>query len=231
MKKISSLLIFLSLSFSLTAQKAKYYTVKPGENIQDIVPSEEAFQYPQFQQGTVIFRTGVRSTSRLNYNFLFEEMQFISPKSDTLVILNPEEVESVKIGNDTYYYTNKRFVKLDTVVGNIKLGIAGFFSTVSKKKIGGYGETIEGTADSHQSLVVPTSAKFNLTPNFVTTVVRRRSAFIGNKFNQFVPLTRKNIFSFYPDKEEQLKQYFNSRKVDISQYQDVVDLLKYMSKL
>lgn len=231
MKSIISLLFLLPLCISLAAQKVKYYTVQPGENIQDVVPKYEAFEYPQFQTGVVIFRTGVRSSSRLNYNFLFEEMQFISPKADTLVINNPEEVESVKIGKDTYYYTSKRFVKLDTVIGDLKLGIAGFFTTVSKKKIGGYGETIEGTADSHLSLVVPTSGKFDLTPNFVTTIVRRRSAFISNKFNQFVPLTRKNIFSFYPEKEDKLKQYFNNHKVDLSSYSDVIALLTYMSKL
>lgn len=231
MKKISTLLFFLSICLALYAQDTKYYKTQPGENILDVIPQEERYEYKQFQQGRVIFKTGVKSTSRLNYNFLLEEMQFISAGADTLAILNPEAVESVTIGNDVYYFAENRFIKLDTVFGNIKLGIAGFFTQVSSKKIGGYGETIDGSADSYSALVVPTNAKIDLTANFVTTVVRRKSAFLGNQFNQFVPLTKKSIFSFYPDKESILRRYFNEHKVDLTKYKDVVALLTYMSKM
>lgn len=219
---------FAVLTFCGFSQKTKYYTIQPGENILDIIPKSEMYEYPAFQSGVVYFKNGKRSAAKLNYNFAHEEILFITNTSDTLTIINPEEVRYVSIGKDEFYYATNRFVKLDTTIGKVKLGIAGFFAIVSKKRIGAYGSTTDGGSDSYGSYVVPNNAKLELIPNVVTTVTYSKALFIGNRFNQFIPVNKKNIFSFYPEKEEKLKQYLKDHKVIFSEYEHVISLVKHM---
>ncbi|MEJ8816828.1 hypothetical protein [Lacibacter sp. H407] len=227
----SILLIVLLLTYlSPFAQTQKKYTIQPGESLLEIVPKNEMYEYPGFQEGVVYFRNGVRSKARLNYNFINEEILFVSPDNDTLTILNPNEVKSVNIGSDQFFYATNRFVKLDTVIGDIKIGVAGFFVVVGKRKVGAYGSTTDGGTDSYGSFVTPANVKLDLVPNIVTTIARRNALFIGNKFNQFITVTKKNIFSLYPEKEAELVKYLNNTKVDFTSRQHLVQLIEYMSR-
>jgi|GEM_PF-1200587 len=219
-------IVFAVCGFS---QKVKYYTVQPGENILDVVPKAEMYEYPAFEPGVVYFKNGRRSAAKLNYNFVHEEILFITGANDTLTITNPDEVKYVSIGNRQFYYAVNRFVKLDTIIGDVKIGVAGFFTTVSKKRVGAYGSTTDGGTESYGSYVVPNNTKLDLTPNVITTVVYRKALFIGNRFNQFIPVNKKNIFSYYPEKEEKLKQYLKDRKVNFSAYEDIIALIKHMN--
>lgn len=232
MKHLAAFFFFLVLAISFcSAQKGKIYTVQPGENIQEVIPKNDIYAYSQFQTGIVTLKNGARSSASFNYNFLLEDMQFISMKGDTLVILNVEEVESIVIGKDQYYYADKRFVKLDTIIGEVKLAKTGFFMTVSKKKLGAYGITTDGGTDSYTSMITPTNSRLNLTPSIVTTVAYKRALFIGNKYNRFVPITKKNVYSFYQKNEAQLKTYLQQNQIDFFAEEDVIKLVVYMSKL
>lgn len=231
MIKYISVLFFLHITFFTSAQRIKYYTVQPGESVLDIIPKAEMYEYSQFQQGVVSFKSGTRSLAKLNYNFVHEEILFINAQGDTLTIINPEEVKNVIIGANQFFYVPSRFVKLDTTIGEVQLATAGFFSTVSKKRIGAYGTTTDGGSESYGSYIIPNNAKLELTPNVVTTVAYNKALFIGNKFNQFVPVTKKNVFSFYPEKEAQLKKYLQVKEVNFSSREDIIALIAHMAKL
>jgi hypothetical protein len=224
------LIVLLFTYLSPFAQKQKRYTIQPGESLFEVVPKDEMYEYPSFQNGVVYFRNGAKSVARLNYNFINEEILFVSPANDTLTILNPNEVKSVSIGSDQFFYATNRFVKLDTVIGDTKIGIAGFFVTIGKRKVGAYGSTTDGGTDSYGSFVTPANVKLDLVPSIVTTIARRNALFIGNKFNQFIVVTKKNIFSFYAEKEAVLVKYLDTTKVDFTSRQHVVQLIEYMSK-
>lgn len=231
MKRRSILLISLLFAYLAPfAQQQKKYTIQPGESLFEVVPKDEMYAYPSFQNGVVYFRNGVRSAARLNYNFINEEILFVSPANDTLTILNPNEVKSVSIGSDQFFYATNRFVKLDTVIGDTKIGIAGFFVVIGKRKVGAYGSTTDGGTDSYGSFVTPANVKLDLVPSIVTTIARRNALFIGNKFNQFIVVTKKNIFSFYAEKEVILVKYLDNTKVDFSSRQHIVQLIEYMSR-
>lgn len=230
MKRYIFLLLFIVFHFLSFTQTSKKYIIQPGESILEIIPKNETFEYPKFEQGVVYFRDGKRSSAKLNYSFVYEEMLFIGSNGDTLTILNPGETSSVVIGKDEFYHTGIRFVKLDTAIGDVKLGVSSFFATLSKKKVGAYGTTTEGGTDSYSSFIVPNNTKLTLTPSIVTTVACRKALFIGNKFNKFVPVTKKNIFSLYPEKEEQLKKYFQGKEVNFSSREDIISLIAHMSK-
>jgi hypothetical protein len=230
MKFIVFVVGILFSGLCVKAQNPKTYTIQAGGNILEVVPKNEMYEYAEFQPGMVTFKTGINSQARMNYNFIYEAIQFISAKGDTLVVSKPEEVKTITIGNAVYYYAGERYVKLDTVIGKAQIGIAGFFAIINKKKIGGYGLRTEGGADSYGSFAVPgvNQANFNFVPNVETVVAYRRALFIGNQFNHFLPVTKKNILSFYPDKERKLKDYLDKEKVNFTSREDLIRLLQYM---
>lgn len=145
---------------------------------------------------------------------------------------NPEEVKMITIGNDIFYYTNKRFVKSDTVIGETKLAIATFFTLVSNRKIGAFGTTRDAAySDSRGTFVMITERDLNIVPQVVTTIARQQALYIGDKFNQFQPVNKKSIFEFYAEKHRQLKNYLKQNKVDFTSRQHVINIVDYMSKL
>jgi hypothetical protein len=211
------------------SQKIKNYTVQPGENILEIIPKADMYEYPQFEKGFIYFRSGAKSTSRVNYNFIYEEIFFINMKGDTLTLNNPEEVKMLTIGDDIFYLAGKRFVKSDTAIGEIRLAVATFFATVSKRKIGAYGTTTDAASDSYSTYVMPNEVKLDLIPQVVTTIERQQALFIGNRFNQFQLVNRQNIFSLYAEKEVLLKKYLKENKVNFSSRQQIINLIVYMN--
>jgi hypothetical protein len=232
MNNTTFFLCFLLAVIHTEAQEVKSYTIQAGGNILEVVPVSDRYEYPQFQSGIVTFKNGVNSQAKFNYNFIYEAVQFISAKGDTLVISNPENVRLVTIENSTYYYIGQRYVKLDTVIGNAKIGVSGFFATVNKKRLGGYGLRTEGGADSYGAFAVPgaNQVNINFAPNVETTVAYRRALFIGDQFNNFLPVTKKNIFAFYPDKEQKLKAFLDKEKINFTSKEDVIRLLEHMEK-
>lgn len=97
--------------------------------------------------------------------------------------------------------------------------------------MGAYGITTDGGTDSYTSMITPTNSRLNLTPSIVTTVAYKRALFIGNKYNRFVPITKKNVYSFYQKNEAQLKTYLQQNQIDFFAEEDVIKLVVYMSKL
>jgi hypothetical protein len=212
------------------AQKPKLYTIQPGDNILEQVPKKDWYQYPQFEKGAVHFRNGVNNGYLLNYNFLFGEMFFIGEKGDTLLVVNPDEIRLIAIADDQFYYDGSRFVKLDTILGDVKLATATFFGIYSQKKIGMYG-TVEAEGDNFGfTYVDPNVAKLDMVPAVTTVIGQQQSLHIGNKFNKFVPMSKKAVFASYPGKRSMLKQHLKTKRVNFSVRKDVVDLIVYMNQ-
>lgn len=231
MYRILYLLVFACIHISANAQTQKFYTIQPGGNLLDVVPLSEMYEYPQFEQGIVFLKNGVNSAAKLNYHFIFEEIVFIDANGDTVTLANPAEVKQIYIGKDQFYYAGSRFVRLDTTIGDVKLAVAGFFTTANTKKVGAFGTSTEGAGVSQGGFIAPDGRKMNLTPNVITTIAYKKALFIGNRFNQFIPVNRKNVFSIYPEKEAKLKQYLDEHKISFFSRADVIDLILYMNSL
>lgn len=224
-------LVFICSSLLVTAQEIKYFTVNPGENILEKVPRDEVFAYEQFQQGIVLFKNGDKSGALLNYHYFFEEMMFVAQAGDTLALLNPNEVECVYIKSNQYFYTDNRFVKLDTTVGDIKIAVAGFFTTVNMKKMGAFGTATDGAMNQYVAFTSPNGRRVDLTPNTVTTYSFRKILFVADKFNKFVPVTKKSVYALYPEKANSLKAYLQTHDVDFFSRKAVIELISYMNNL
>src|SRR4051812_23148091 len=121
----------------LTYAQTDHWTVKPGENINSVLPTDVKFHYDKFTEGGVFFRDGKRSNASLNYNLLTEEMQFIAPMGDTLAVDNEATIRYIVIGNDSFYY-DKTYVQLITGNAIAKLAKKEALGISDVKKAGAY---------------------------------------------------------------------------------------------
>src|SRR4030095_15977959 len=103
--KPSLLLPFTLIYYmGLFAQKNKVVTVRAGTNIMDVLSAADVFRYPRFTSGKVFYKDGTATEATLNYNYLVNEMHFISPKGDALALANENNIKYISIGNDSFYY-------------------------------------------------------------------------------------------------------------------------------
>ena len=120
MKKLSLLFLVLS-SYSLRSQTDTTYIIKPGENIFDVVLLKDIYRYPGFIQGSVLFRDGRSVRSRLNYNMLISQVQFIDMKGDTLSLAEEETIKYVVIAQDSFCYDDG-YIELMVEDGKVRMG-------------------------------------------------------------------------------------------------------------
>jgi hypothetical protein len=221
--------ILTSIGQSIFGQAPKYYVVQPGQNMMEVIPAADFYEYTHFERGFVHFRNGNRSQSLLNYNILHEELFFVNAKNDTLTLVNPEEVRVITINNDSFYFAGQRFVKIDTAVGDTKIATAAFFVPISERKQGAYGTTTDAVTNYFNSFVMPGIAKLDLVPQVITTYVRSRAIFIGNKFNKFEPITKESVIKFYSSQSSKVRGYLKKNKVNFSDRKDILALISFMN--
>jgi hypothetical protein len=212
------------------SQNKKTYTVKPGEKITSIIPLKDQYSYVSFQNGEVLFKNGYRSAALLNYFIISEEFHFITKTSDTLAVSNPSEISNIVIGNDTYYHGANKFLKRDTVIGEITIATSMFFVMGDIKKIAPFGSYGDGAVDSYELFLPSTNNKMSITPQVLTTLTIRKSLYIGDKHKRFVPVSKKSIFSLFAENENYLQKYLSTNRVNFYSRKDVIDLLVYMQQ-
>jgi hypothetical protein len=210
------------------AQDAVVYTIRPGESVKAVIPSNEIYRYPAFTTGTVVFRDGTSSAGMLNYNALIGEMQFIDPKRDTMSVANEETIRYVLIANDTFYF-KQGFIRLLKGYATTKVGVKVAFSEYVQKP-GAYGLSSSTTATNNISaLLDKRSVALEVSQELV--LLKSTAYFIADKFNAFVPADRKNIFKMFPRKKQVIDEYLEKNNVDLKKEPDLVKLTEFLGGL
>jgi hypothetical protein len=223
--KSFSLFFFCVFLFSINtkAQKRKIYKINPGEKVTDIITRDEKFAYPDFISGKVYLRNETYYPAKLNYNSLFGEMQFIDPKGDTLSLADENTIKLIVINADTFYYS-KGYLKQIKDYGAIKLAKMQFFSFVNRQKIGGFGEVTSASIDTYNSISGSSYFK-DLVAKELLSIAVNTVFYVGDKFNNFKELNKKNLVEFYSKNEKEVQAYLKRNKIDFSNEQAILKML------
>ncbi len=151
MKLAFLILPILAFSYGqLIAQVRKTYKVNPGEKVMQALPNEALYMYPQFKDATVNFKNGRAGSSKLNYNRLLDEIQFIN-KEDTLSLGDEETISSIYIDKDTFYYF-QGFVKKMDDVKNVRFASKKVLGLSNKQRLGGMGELSSASIETYEKI-------------------------------------------------------------------------------
>jgi hypothetical protein len=221
---------FALLSFYYSNAQSTDFKVPAGSSIAESIPFNDLYLYPAFIDGQVYFKNGNVVPAKLNYNHYFAHIQFIATKGDTLNLADAGTVRYIKIGTDTFYYDK---MYLQQLKGNsaIKLAVQERIKVLDKQKIGGYGQPTSVSAIDSYDRYQNSNQLFKLALNETVLLSKEKKFYLGDQFNHFMLLNKKNIYKLFSPKEKEIANYLKERSINFDQQDDVSKVFEFLSQL
>jgi len=230
MKKI---LVFvfhiLIINISLSAQKYEPVIVKAGMRVVDCFPFTERYRYPEFVIGRIQLKSGVYSDTKLNYDFLNGEMEYIKNK-DTLAIVNKKDIRFVVVAQDTFYYDKGYYLELISG-GTVKAVMKEYIKLKETQKQDSYGTSSSGSATTSYGSLPVGGNFYMLTANEDMVFQKTREYYLSDQSGGFVSYNKKNVIQLFPQHEDAIKAYIKSNKIKFDNRDDLIRLAGYLSAL
>jgi len=231
MKSIIGLSAILLLLNSIAlAQTINTITVRAGDSIKNALSFTDKYQYPAFTDGQVYYKDGSVSRGKLDYNFLFDEMHFISRNGDTLAVTNEPLIKYVVIQKDSFYY-DKGFLHLIASNGMAKLAKKTLLKELDKQKIGGYDMRSSTSAITNYQSFTADNAVYNLHVREDILLAKKASYFFSNRNNEFLAANRKNVLKLFPKNQKEIAAYLKDNGVDFAKEDDLKRLMSFLQTL
>jgi len=204
--------------------------IKAGTSVHESVSMKDLYEYSQFVNGKIFFRSGDSAVAKFNYHRLLDEMQFIDLKDDTLSIANAAMIRLIRINNDVYYF-DEGYVKLIKDTNGIKLASKQTLRVAGKNKIGAYDMPNPTSAiDSYRTLI-DKNGVYNLVSREDITLAKKTEYYFGDKYNRFVLATRKNLLRQFSKQSGTLNAYLKENNVNLYSIEDLEKLLQFLASL
>ena len=223
--------IFIILAEFSWAQDSTTIFIAAGQEVSEVLTPQKIYRYPQFINGKIIFRNSSTSQALLNYNYLIGEIEFISPKNDTLAIAKEQMLNIKKVIIDTntfFYHQGYAELVMENRVG--KLLKSEKFYVVNREKIGGYNQPASTSAiDSYDNFISTygvTGLHLKIRENI--TLVLKANYFFGNEYDLLLPANKRNLYRAYHAKKEQIDEYLKENLVDYKNPSDLKKLLTHL---
>lgn len=230
MKKILVFVLYtLIITISLSAQKYEPVTVKAGMKVVDCFPFNERYRYPEFVIGRIQLKNGIYSDTKLNYNFLNGEMEYIKNR-DTLAIANTKDIRFVAIAQDTFYYEKGYYMELISG-GPVKVALKQYIMLKETLKKDSYGTSSAGSATNSYGMLPSQGNFFKLIANEDMVFQRTLEYYLSDKSGGFVAFSKKNVRQLFPKHKASTKTYLKSNKVDFAKRDDLIRFADYLKTL
>lgn len=223
---ICSVLIFV---VPLSAQKHEPVTVRAGMRVVDCFPFNERYRYPEFVSGRIQVKKGVYSDTKLNYNFLNGEIEYIRNK-DTLAIANKKDIRFVAVALDTFYYVNGSYME-QIYQGPLKVVLKQYIKLKETQKQDSYGTTSAGAAMNSYGSLPANGNYYKLTANTDLVFQRTLDYYLSDLSGGYVSYNKKNVLQLFPQQEDAIKAYLKSNKVNFEKRDDLIRLAGYLSAI
>lgn len=226
--------MFLLSTWSSHAQNdPKVYRLKNVDHANEVLAYNERFEFYQFRKGTVYLVSGGLTEAKLNYNFLFSEIQFLSPKNDTLSIDDNNLVRFVAIEKDLFYHhKNFGYVEMLKDYDGVKLCKKQGLVSIGSDKTVGYGQYVATSAtDSYNSYVGAAGQLNKLEKKNTLIVTHRQSYVLMDKNDRFYPANKNSVLKIYTKFRKQIDAYLDEKTVDFNKESDLEKLIGFCSEL
>ena len=215
----------LCLATGLSAQKNDKYTVLAGTRVQDCIPFLEQYRYPEFREGTVLFKNGVNVVVMLNYNLLHSELQYIQLQ-DTLSIANEKDIKVIAVAGDTFYF-DKGYLEM-IYNGPVKVALKQYIKQMQVIKKDSYGSAGSNSATDSYNSIQADGQTYKLILNHDRIFNKIEEYYLVASSGEFVPFTKKKVFQLFPQKKKAIEAYLKSKKVYFDSREDLLRFAAYL---
>jgi hypothetical protein len=227
-------LLFQGSFFSVVAQQKSNESVIRVNTLHDTTGKFQntIYKYKDFQNGKIIFSDGVAVDTRLNFQRVLQQLQFINPKGDTLAVAHPETYSCFVINTDTLYYSEKGFLFSIYQQGQTRLVKKEVLKFIGKEKKGAYGsysEVSSANSNSTYSNDDQFTTYIGIDENSIYKM--QYEYFLIDKYHTLFPANKKSFYNLYSSKQKQLRDYMEANNVNFKREKDLVTLVTYMQEL
>lgn len=221
--RVLVIIILVLFHFISIGQISKTIVINPGEKVVESIPKEYLYLYPEFTEGYVYLKNNSSNPYKLNYNTLFDEIQYLGLTGDTIV-LNNDRVNFILIGEDTFY-RDKFYFKILKDYGKVKLANRLVFAYVNKELLPGnistYMESFEIIRNGYYLKEVA--------PKDTLRLAMFDVPYLADANNIIQTVNRQMLIKLYPQRKEALVEYLNKMKVGIYDREAVEKMLDFLT--
>jgi len=230
MKRFYLIWLGISIIACGNAQSKKTIIVKAGTSIAEGVPIAEIFQYPQFSNGTIYFRTGDVSEAKLNYNIFLDEMQFIDGKGDTLALANEVTVKVIVVNSDSFYY-DKGYIRLLNGNSLLRLAVKQGVRVLDKRKESAYGASTSVSSIRNLNAYSNGRRLYQVAVTEDVVLAKEEYYYFGDQYNHYVIATKKSLLELLPKHSEVITKYLKENDTKFYKKADLEKLLEFLAHL
>ncbi|WP_162052789.1 hypothetical protein [Pontibacter pamirensis] len=214
-------------------QAASTFRVKPGEDPVKVIPVELQYRYPSFQKGKVTYMNGNFTAATFNYSNLLGEVQFITPKGDTMALAGEPSLVSVLVGESTYLHNKEEeFLEVVADFNAVKLGKKQKLEFAGADKVGAYGQASGASSIRNTSTVIGSNSQSYALQQKGDVVFSEKVAyFLVDERNQFYKVTKPSILKLFPKHRKEINAYLKEHSPNLSNEEDLKKLLQFSTNL
>ena len=130
---------------------------------------------------------------------------------------------------DTFYYHNDYLEMI--LSGPLRVYLKQHVVIKDILKKGAFGTTNRNSAIESYSYVVSGNVSYDLIPDEDLVLQKISKYYYSTSVNDFIQFNRKNIIQILPGKEDVIKNYLKSNKIDFESGDDLLRLAGFLSNL
>ena len=212
---------------NMSAQNYETIVVKAGTKMTNYFPYNERYRYQEFIPGKVVFKNGTSNNVNLNYFYLTGEIVFLQAK-DTLYISKKKDLSYVVVV-DTFFYDNGYMEVISG--GQLKVGLKQYVKIKDVLKEGAMGTINRVSSVDTFNSVWTDGNSYGLIPNENIEVQMTLEYYLSKSSGGFVQFNKKNTIQLFPQKEDEIKAYIKTHKIDFDSRDDLLKFADYLRSL
>jgi hypothetical protein len=219
---VLSLLVFLSPA---QAQIVEKKTIHAGENLSDYF----YYRFPTFTQANVKLKDGGTGPSKMNFNLLVCEMQFIDPHGDTLSIAKPQDIDSISLGGSTFFYKDG-YQEMIRATNLVKLLVVRKV-VYEPIEIGAMGlRTHTGVGIKNYSSLIANAGEKQLTLNVDIDIAMETTYFLAAN-DEMLKVSKTAFLTLFPKNGAAIQGYIKTNKPSFNKEEDIKRLFDFCAGL
>ncbi|HTE11092.1 MAG TPA: hypothetical protein VK645_08980 [Chitinophagaceae bacterium] len=222
------LLVLCSIVIVHTYTQAQ---VTPPE-IRQTLPEKGIYRFPVFNEGSVVFRNGIISAARLNYNVSLDEMHFITEKGDTFSVADPATISFINLNGSRFYYDKGFLQTIDTAINNgITLAFKQGLTAQQQRKLGAYGITQPHEGIRTLTFYTGNGQTYKLGGDEKITVTAREYYFFGDAYGHFIKASKEYVLLHFEKHQAALKEFMKTNHTNFNVLKDLLKLMQFCERI
>ena len=222
-------LFALLLNLSLVAQQKKVVMLKAGNKVTEILSPADIYHYPDFTEGKVFFKDGTKSSGKLNFNTLVNEIQFIDANGNVVAVADEKNIGFVAIKEDLFYF-DKGYVRLLSSNSLAKLTVSNVWRVGEKRQGDVYNTTSAASSTNSLTSYFVFGKLQDLVISHDVELIKQEQYFFSDNTNRTLPATRKNLLTLFPKEKSRIETYLNENKTNFGNPEDLKNIISFLGR-